>query len=360
MYFAYVLNREFGWPMTGTFMESPVDPEKGMPGEVGDFTDYDTEKVMFGHVWVQATPDIAVDIEGAKNTNKMKERWVNYPYTHVTSITPEWMGEFFKTNYPNAQARRSVWKRALKAANLLRSHLKGEGLAESNTNERSEFKFAQKIPKINLVSFLNTVNEDEDDNYDPWANEAADWVEIGWIDSKTGKQFNHRSDDYDLPPHSLFLAWHSRDFGLEDDYLASVLGHDTWAELIQARTEDATLRSVPGGTVGGDTRETIENHIRSQLEQQLNGLYAIPYSNGWIRYGGDGKELQITSTEEALKHGWSTSVLQMLIRELGKNKVQISDMYAGLHSFGTGYTFLKNFDLTTEEGKAELAAWMTT
>jgi len=78
MYFAYVLNRKFGWPMTGTFMESPVDPEKGMPKEVGDFTDYDTEKVMFGHVWVQATPDIAVDIEGAKTTNKMKERngWV--------------------------------------------------------------------------------------------------------------------------------------------------------------------------------------------------------------------------------------------------------------------------------------------
>jgi len=141
---------------------------------------------------------------------------------------------------------------------------------------------------------------------------------------------------------------------LKDDYLASILGYNTWAELVQARIEDATA-------VGGDTRpEAIENHIRSQLEQNLNGLYAIPYSNGWIRYGGDGKELQITSTEAALKLSWSNGYLQRLMQELGRDKVQISDMYAGLHSFGTGHSFLKNFDLTTNEGQADLTAWMTT
>ena len=208
---------------------------------------------------------------------------------------------------------------------------------------------------MGLVQLL----KEQSDDYDPWANEAGDWIEVGWIDSKTGKQFNHRTEEYDLPPHSLFLAWHSRDFGLEDDYLASLLGHNTWNELMQARIKDAAPRNVPGGTVGGDTRETIENHIRSQLEQQLNGLYAIPYSNGWIRYGGDGNELQVTSTEAALKLSWTNGHLQKLIQELGKTKVQISDMYAGLHSFGTGHSFLKDFNLTTDFGQASLEAWMT-
>ena len=354
MYFAYVLNRKFGWSMAGTFVESPIDPEKGQPGEVSDFTDYDTEKVMFGHVWVQPTSDIAVDIDGAKSTNKMKEQWSKYPYTHVTSISPEWMGEFFKKNYPNAQARRSVWKRALKAANLLRPHLKGEGLAESITNERSEFKIAQKIPRVNLVSFLKTIKEDEEDD-DPWANEEGEWVEIGFMNAQNGLQIRHRTYNFDLPPHSSLIIKQPATFGLDQQYLARVLGSDSWQELWATHMRDNH----------GDS-DQAERAINNELEHVLNGLYGLVYHNGWIRDVGDGDQLQMTSSDETLRLAWSTGAMQRLIRDIGSEVVQISDMYSGVLRYESGRTFLETFDLTngkhsnvTSLGSKELEAYLS-
>ena len=129
MFFAYVLNRKFGWPIAGTFMESPTDPEKGMPGEISSMDDYEAERISFGHAWAQPTDNISVDIEGATTAEKMKARWMGYPYTHVTNIDPEWMGQFLKGRL-NSGTRRGIWKRAMQAAKMLRSHLKGEGLLE--------------------------------------------------------------------------------------------------------------------------------------------------------------------------------------------------------------------------------------
>jgi hypothetical protein len=129
MFFAYVLNRKFGWPISGTFMESPTDPEKGMPGEISSIGDYDAERVVFGHAWVQPTDKISVDIDGATTTEKMTTQWVSYPYTHVKNIDPEWMGQFLKGRL-NPGIRRGIWKRAMQAAKMLKSHFKGEGLLE--------------------------------------------------------------------------------------------------------------------------------------------------------------------------------------------------------------------------------------
>ncbi len=129
MFFAYVLNRKFGWPIAGTFMESPTDPEKGMPGEISSIGDYEADRVVFGHAWAQPTDEISVDIDGATTTEKMKTQWSGYPYTHVQNIDPEWMGQFLKGRL-NSAVRRGIWKRAMQAAKMLKPHLKGEGLLE--------------------------------------------------------------------------------------------------------------------------------------------------------------------------------------------------------------------------------------
>jgi len=129
MFFAYVLNRKFGWPISGTFMASPVRDDQGMPGEISSMDDYEKERVAFGHAWVQPTDNIAVDIEGATTTEKTKARWAGYPYTYVKNIDPEWMGQFLKGRL-NSATRRGIWKRAMQAAKMLRPHLKDEGLLE--------------------------------------------------------------------------------------------------------------------------------------------------------------------------------------------------------------------------------------
>jgi len=233
----------------------------------------------------------------------------------------------------------------LKAANLLRPYLKGEGLAESNTNERNEFTSLNNFSRVGLVQLL----KEQSDDYDPWANEEGEWVEIGFMNSKNGQQIRHRTDNFDLPPHSSLVIQQPATFGLDQQYLARVLGSDSWDELWANHMEDNH----------GDS-DQAKRAIDNELEHVLNGLYGMVYHNGWIRYGGDGKELQMTSSANTLKQAWSTGAMQRLIRDLGSEKIQLSDMYSGVLKFDTKHTFLKDFNLTTDFGQASLEAWMTT